>query len=225
MVRSLHRDALRAAENHESVSYYVFQVGYNQLYVQICSEMGVTSLPIGQPFNYKQPVNTPPYIWSGYLNDVIIAIGQMVAYLENYLGIPIQVTSKLVEDIDDKLRATIRNKPNEEREIQDAIENLLIIKEYEFNRGKVTIPYSTKYYTPDFTFDTLNTAMDVKLCNSQGDEKIIIDEINADIPAYKSKYMYVVFVIYDTGFIRDTLAFVKGIEKNNQNVYVTVVKH
>lgn len=121
--------------------------------------------------------------------------------------------------------AIIRKKPEEEKEIQDAIENLLIIKEYEFNREKVTIPYSTKYYTPDFTFDTLNTAMDVKLCNSQSDEKKIIDEINADIPAYKSKYMYVVFAVYDTGFIRDTLAFVKGIEKNNQSVYVTVVKH
>jgi hypothetical protein len=225
MVRSLHKEALRAAEAKEYVSYYAFQRRYRILYTQICLEMKVSIVSTGHPSDYKEPADTIEVFWSGYLNDVIVAIGQMVAYLENYLGVPIKVTSKLVEDIDDKLRATIHENPKNEREVQESVENLLIIKDYEFNREKVTIPYSTKYYTPDFTFDTLNTAMDVKLCNSPSDEKNVIDEINADIPAYKSKYGYVVFVVYDMGFIRDTLSFVKGIEKNNPSVYVTVVKH
>ena len=221
----MYKEALRAAEAKEYVSYYVFQRRYNELYGQVCIERDVPSLPIGQPVQYKNPYDTLPISWSGYLNDIIIEIGQLLAYLEDYLGVPIKVTSKLVEDIDDKLRAIIRKKPEDEREVQDAIENLLIAKDYEFNREKVSIPYSAKYYVPDFTFDALNTALDAKLCNSQTDEKKIIDEINADIPAYKSKYSYVVFVVYDTGFIRDTLVFVKGIEKSNPNVYVTVVKH
>ncbi|MDH5754601.1 MAG: hypothetical protein OEY95_05305 [Candidatus Bathyarchaeota archaeon] len=225
MARSLYKETSRAAEAKEYVSYYVFQSRYNQLYAQVCTEMGVPSLPIGQPVQYKGPYDTLSMSWSGYLNDIIVEIGQLLAYLENYLGVPIKVTSKLVEDIDDKLRAIIRKKPEDEREVQDAIENLLIAKDYEFNREKVSIPYSAKYYVPDFTFDALNTALDAKLCNSQSDERKIIDEINADIPAYKSKYLYVVFVVYDTGFIRDTLVFVKGIEKSNPNVYVTVVKH
>ena len=225
MVRSLHKEALRVAEAKEYASYYAFQQRYRMLYAQICLEMQVNSLPTGQPPNYGGPTGTIGILWSGYLNDVIIAMGQMVAYLENYLGVPTKVTTKLVEDIDEKLRATIRTKPEEERNVQDAVENLLIIKEYEYNREKVTIPYSSKYYTPDFTFDTLSTALEVKLCDAQGDEKRIIDEINADIPAIKSKYKYAVFVVYDVGFIRDTLAFVKGIEKNNPSTYVTVVKH
>lgn len=143
----------------------------------------------------------------------------------NHLDVPAKIISKLVEDIHDKLRVTIREKPKDEREVQDAIENLLNSKEYEFDREKVSIPYSSKYYVPDFTFDALDTALDAKLCNSPSDEKKIIDEINADIPAYKSKYSYVVFVVYDMGFIRDNRVFVKGIEKNNSNVRVTVVKH
>lgn len=225
MARSLHKEALRAAEAKEYVSYYVFMRRYNILYAQVCQVLGIAPLPTGHPIDYKNPAHTLMPFWSGYLNDVIIETGQLVAFLENHLGVPLKVTNKLVEDIEDKLRATVRKKPEGEREIQDAIENLLIIKEYEFNREKVTIPYSTKYFTPDFTFETLNTAMDVKFCNSQSDEKKIIDEINADIPAYKSKYAHAVFVVYDMGFIRDTLAFAKGIEKNNPDVYVTVIKH
>jgi len=225
IARSLHKEASRAAEAKEYVSYYVFQRRYDILYAQVCTEMGLTSLPTGQPVQYKGPFDTLPIAWSGYLNDIIVEIGQLLAYLQNYMNVPIKVTSKLVEDIDDKLRAIIRKKPEDEREVQDAIENLLIAKDYEFSREKVSIPYSTKCYIPDFTFDALNTALDAKLCNSESDEKKIIDDINADISAYKTRYLYVVFVVYDTGFIRDTLAFVKGIIKNNPNVYVTVVKH
>lgn len=188
-------------------------------------EMGVISLPTGHPPNYKYPGDTLHSFWAGYLNDVIVSIGQIVAFLENHLGVPIKVTSSLLEEIYKKLRATIRQIPKNEKEIQDAIENLLIISEYDYKREQITIPYSTKYFTPDFTFDTLSTAMDVKFCNSQSDEKKIIDEINSDIPAYKSKYNYAVFVVYDMGYIRDTLAFAKGFEMNNPNVYVAVVKH
>jgi hypothetical protein len=225
MARFLYKEASRAAQAGEYVSYYVFQRRYNILYAQVCTELGVPSLPIGHPVEYNNPYDTLRLSWAGYLNDVVVETGQLLAYLDNYLGVPIKVTSTLVEDIDDKLRAIIRKKPEDEKEVQDAVENLLIAKDYEYGREKVSIPYSSKYYVPDFTFDALNTALDVKICNSANDEKKIIDEINADIPAYKTKYKYVVFVVYDTGFIRDTLVFVKGIEKNNPNVYVTVVKH
>jgi len=225
MTRALYKETSRAAEAKEYVSYYVFQKRYNEIYAQVCQEVGVSSLPIGQPVQYKSPYDTLEVAWSGFLNDIIVEIGQLLAYLEDFLGVPTKVTSRLVEDIDEKLRAMIRKKPEDEKEVQDAIENLLVAKDYEYSREKVSIPYSSKYYMPDFTFDALNTALDVKICNSANDEKKIIDEINADIPAYKTKYKYLVFVVYDTGFIRDTLVFVKGIEKNNPNVYVTVVKH
>ena len=169
--RSLHKEALRAAEAKEYVSYFTLMRRYNMLYAQVLQVLNVTDLPTGLPIAYNGPANTIPSFWPGYLNDVVVETGQLVIFLEGSVGIPLKVTNKLVEDIEDKLRATVRKKPEAEKEIQDAIENLLIIKEYDFNREKVTIPYSTKYFTPDFTFETLNSAMDVKFCNSQSDEK------------------------------------------------------
>ena len=52
-----------------------------------------------------------------------------------------------------------------------------------------------------------------------------IDEINADIPAYKTRYKNLLFVVYDMGCIRDISSFVGDIESNNKNVSVIVVKH
>jgi len=67
MARSLYKEALRAAEAKEYVSYYVFQRRYNELYGQVCIERDVPSLPIGQPVQYKNPYDTLPISWSGYL--------------------------------------------------------------------------------------------------------------------------------------------------------------
>jgi hypothetical protein len=64
-----------------------------------------------------------------------------------------------------------------------------------------TVPYSTKRYIPDFTFDSLGLAVEIKLCNRPGREKEIIDEINSDIVGYQSSYERILFVIYDLGFI------------------------
>jgi len=65
----------------------------------------------------------------------------------------------------------------------------------------------------------------VKLCDSADDEKKIIDEINADIPAYKQRYQYLLFVVYDVAIIRRLEDYTSGIEKNNPNVTVLLIKH
>jgi hypothetical protein len=133
--------------------------------------------------------------------------------------------SQVATDIQNNLRRLVRNRPNKEKEVQDHLEDLLALKGYEFQREKVTIPYSTKSYTPDFTSEYLNMAIDVKLCNSPNDEKSIIDEINADIPAYKTRYQYLLFVVYDIAIIRRLRDYTSDIEKNNSNVTVLVIKH
>jgi hypothetical protein len=40
----------------------------------------------------------------------------------------------------------------------------------------------------------------------------MIDEINADIIGYQSKYERILFVIYDLGFIRDVALYCSSIE-------------
>lgn len=133
--------------------------------------------------------------------------------------------SEVTTDIQNYLRRLIRKRPTKEKEVQDHLEDLLALKGHEFKREQVTIPYSTKSYIPDFTSDSLSIAIDVKLCDSPDDEKKIIDEINADIPAYKQRYQYLLFVVYDVAVIRRLEDYTSDIEKNNPNVIVLVIKH
>lgn len=127
--------------------------------------------------------------------------------------------------IQNNLRKLIRNKPKSEKEIQDAIENLLIGTKYEtlFVREKISIPFSSKHYFPDFTSESLDTIIEAKFCDSPEDEKKIIAEINDDIVAYKTKFNNLIFVVYDLGFIRDIDQFKKPFETMKM-VTVLVVK-
>lgn len=133
---------------------------------------------------------------------------------------------KIISLIDTKLRKFIRNKPEKEKEIQDALENLFIGADLdkEFTREKEHISYSSKSYIPDFVFDKIKTIVETKLCTSTTKEKEIISEINDDIIAYKTKYANLIFVIYDLGIIRDQDQFRNSLEENEHTI-VKVIKH
>lgn len=133
--------------------------------------------------------------------------------------------SEVVSEAKNYLRFMILKTPRNEGEVQDALEILLRIKGYHFDREKVTIPYSTKSFKPDFTSDRHGIAGDVKLCDTVDDERRIINETNADIPAYKLKYPHLIFIVYDLQIIRDVATFCHGIEENNPDVSVLVIKH
>lgn len=134
---------------------------------------------------------------------------------------------KIISLIDTKLRKFIRNKPEREKEIQDALENLFIGADLdkEFTREKETIPYSSKSYIPDFVFKRISTIVETKLCTSTAKEKEIISEINDDIVAYKTEYSNIIFVVYDLGFIRDQDQFRNSLEEHDEHVIVKVIKH
>ena len=52
----------------------------------------------------------------------------------------------------------------------------------------------------------------------------MIEEINADITAYKKEYKNILFVIYDIGIIRDESEIKRDIEKT-EGVHAIIVKH
>ena len=131
---------------------------------------------------------------------------------------------RIINIAERKLRKTIRGKPTYEKEIQNAFENLLIGTDVPYSRETERIEYSSKAYTPDFTIQKIDLAIDIKLCARERREKEIIAEINDDILAYQTKYGNLFFIVYDVGFIRDTDRFIGAFEKN-QNVIVKVVKH
>ena len=134
---------------------------------------------------------------------------------------------KIISLIDTKLRKFIRDRPEKEKEIQDALENLFIGADLdkEFTREKEHISYSSKSYIPDFVFGKIKTIVETKLCTSTTKEKEIISEINDDIIAYKTKYANLIFVIYDLGIIRDQDQFRNSLEENDEHIIVKVIKH
>jgi REase_DpnII-MboI len=131
---------------------------------------------------------------------------------------------KVINLAEYKLRKTIRNVPAGEKEIQDAFENLLVGADIPYSRETDSIVYSSKTYTPDFSVARANLAIEIKLSNRKEREKEVIAEINDDILAYSTKYGNLIFVIYDTGFIRDVERFTEHFE-DREGVVVKVVKH
>jgi len=85
------------------------------------------------------------------------------------------------------------------------------------------VKMSVKELVPDFILIRLSLAIEVKLVNSASRAKEAVDEINADVAAYSKAYRNVLFVVYDTGIIRDELEFRQDLERGG-NVAVIVVK-
>jgi hypothetical protein len=149
----------------------------------------------------------------------------MVSFLEVVQKDAVKILTNLEEFLFKNLRKSIRNKPVNEKEVQEIVEIMLISKGYVFQREKVRINYSSKEFIPDFTFEDLDAVLEVKLCKTDKKEKDIVDEINADIPAYLSRYGNVTFLVYDLEIIRDVDLFVNDIEKNNPRIKVLIIQH
>ena len=76
--------------------------------------------------------------------------------------------------------------------------------------GRVKI--SVKEAIPDFVFLKLGLALEIKFVPRAARVKEIVDEINADVVAYSKAYRSLLFVVYDTGFIRDEVEFRRDLE-------------
>ncbi len=123
-----------------------------------------------------------------------------------------------------KLRKVIRDKPEKEKQVQDAFENLLIGTDITYGREVDSIEYSSKTYIPDFSLTEISLVVEVKLCSREEREKELPAEINDDILAYRTKYQNLLFIVYDLGYIRDQDKFCGSFEEH-ENVTVKVVKH
>jgi len=131
---------------------------------------------------------------------------------------------KIFSTIEYKLRKLIRDTPNNEKVVQDALENLLIGADIPYSREADSIEYSSKTYTSDFSISKADLAIECKFCARSGREKEMIAEINDDILAYKTKYGNILFVIYDVGVIRDVDRFIGHFE-TQEGVIVKIIKH
>lgn len=162
-------------------------------------------------------------LWKSHAEEAALHLSMLAAYLQSKLGKTQQEYELVIDAIRSNLRPAVHDDPKHEREVQNALETIFRVRGFDFRREQETVPYSTKRYIPDFTFDRLGLAVEVKLSKDKDRERDMIDEINADIIGYAGKYDRCVFVVYDLGFIRDVARFSEDIEKN-PGAHVLIVK-
>lgn len=124
------------------------------------------------------------------------------------------------------LRRMFKDKPPQDEDVlQREIEKILNVLQLDLKKEQDQIAFSVSGRIPDFTVHELSLAIEAKLCNSVKRVKDIVEEINSDITAYKTKYNNLLFIIYDTGgFITDEPKFIGDFERN-KGVMVIITKH
>lgn len=161
-------------------------------------------------------------------DSVLSNVSVLRAVLEEKLGVVEGKTAALRDFLQARLRAVMLRTPEVERDVQDAVEQLLIgrgmQKGQDYDREVGRVKVSVKEAVPDFIFPPLSLALEVKLIKTAARVKEVVDEINADIASYSSKYRELIFLVHDLGHIRDEIEFRHDLEKAG-NVDVIVVKH
>jgi len=203
--------------------YSVYLDEYNRLVPLVIEQFGEEARRLFQPISSVPDHLSGGDIWVKYSELAAARLSTLASYLQSKLGTTDKQIQAILDLINANLRPSIFQDPQREVEIQNALEVMFRARALDYRREKIAIEYSSKKFIPDFTFETLDLALEVKLCNSPDKEKAIVDEINADIPAYQSRYRHIVFVVYDLGFVRDVNQFKSGIE-SNAGVHVLVIK-
>jgi hypothetical protein len=227
MAKAAARNAERACEiagqntaHVRGYSGYAAYIGeYNRLVPLVVEQFGEEAEHLFKPIAGSETSAKLVF----YSELAAARLSALASYLQTKLGATDRQIAGIVDLVRANLRPAIFDDPEREADVQNALETIFRVRELDYRREKISIPYSSKKYIPDFTFESLDLAVEVKLCRSENDVKVIIDQINADLPAYQTRYRHAMFVVYDLGFIRDVGQFKSGIE-SNPDVYVVVVK-
>lgn len=162
------------------------------------------------------------------LEQVLVCTKMLYALVEGNIDFVEDEIENYDNFIFNRLRSCLFKAPDTEKEVQNALETLLIGKglnkgqDYDRETGKFN--FSGREYIPDFIIPKLKLCIEVKLLKDTNKKSKIIEEINADITAYSKEYANLLFVIYDIGIIRDEIEFKRDIE-NAGNVKLVIVKH
>jgi len=234
---SIRADALRRAMDSTMTGStpdhgkWVGFKSYARAYNEIAQQYQKLS---GQPvsvFQLDSIKNWGDMVWpeqKAMFDAVYVQVLMISSLLANYdVGISASI-SEIQDMLFANLRKVIFSQPEQEIEIQNAIEALLVGRgmqrgvNYDRESGKVK--FSGKEFIPDFVFPSLDMALEAKLIKEPAKISRCVEEMSADIPAYLSKYKNVLFCVYDTGVIRDVAEFQSGFERQT-GVRICVVKH
>ena len=214
-------------------SRYVSFKSYAELYNNIAREaervLGLPKTSFTEFYTSKMG-SYADTLWGAQkqiVEQVSVSVGMLLSYLESATDFVEDEFENIANFIRSKLRASIFSIPSKEVVVQNAIEALLIgrnmTKGIDYDRETGKFEFSGKEYIPDFIIPKMNLCIEVKLLR-EGKKSRIIDEINADITAYSTKYERLLFVVYDLGVIRDEAEFRRDIENAGANIKVVIVK-
>lgn len=163
-----------------------------------------------------------------YFDEVYTNLLILRSFIESNGGLNQVEAENILNFLKANLRKAIYAEPQHERDIQNAIEILLVgkgmQKGIDYDRETGRVKHAGKESVPDFVFRQEKMVLEVKICNRSGKLADIIDEMNADIIAYSTIYERVWFLVYDIGFIRDEGELIQGLQKSEQ-VKCAIVKH
>ncbi|OHE25571.1 MAG: hypothetical protein A3J94_00640 [Syntrophus sp. RIFOXYC2_FULL_54_9] len=163
-----------------------------------------------------------------YFDEVYANLSILKSFIEANGGITAAEAENILNFLKANLRKAIYTEPSTERDVQNAIESLLVGKGMQkglaYDRETGRVKHAGKESVPDFVFPNERMVLEVKFSNRDGKLASLIDEMNADIVAYSTTYERVWFLVYDMGFIRDEDEIIQGLQKSD-NVKCAVVKH
>jgi hypothetical protein len=168
-----------------------------------------------------------PFQRKEIFDGVYANLSLLKASLENEIGVVEDETDALRDFLQARLRSAVLHEPERERDVQDALETLLIgrgmQKGIDYDREVGRVKVSVKEVIPDFIIPRLALALEVKLIKPSTRVRAIVDEMNADIRAYSKQYRTILFLVYDMGNVRDETEFKQDLEDAG-SVVVVVVK-
>lgn len=181
-------------------------------------------------FNMENMRGSGDTVWpvqESILEQTLLYAKMLLAGLEGSMDFADDEFDNLSDFLQLRLRSVVFTLPEKEVEIQNAIESLLLgrglSKGLDYDRESGKFEFSGKEYIPDFIIPKMSLGIEVKLLRP-GRKSQIIEEISADITAYRKQYPRLLFVVYDLGVIQNEEEFKRDIEMTD-GVKVVVVKH
>jgi hypothetical protein len=210
-------------------SYQTYARKYNSLVLEVAKvATGTTLLDVFDLDKIPSLGDTIAVQQKSIFDSVHANLVILKSFLENKIGIKEDKILQIKDFLEANLRRAVFNIPDKEIEIQNTIEQLLIgkgmVKGVDYDREVGRVKISIKEVIPDFIFQKLGLALEVKLSKTTEKSKAIVDEINADIMSYGKEYQSIIFLVYDLGSIRDEMEFKNDLEVND-GISVIIIKH
>lgn len=161
------------------------------------------------------------------LEQVFLSAKMLLSSLEESIDFVDDEFDNIENFFQSRIRTVIFQKPEREVEVQNAVESLLLgrglAKGVDYDRESGKFEFSGREYIPDFIMPKMSLCIEVKLLK-EGRKSKIIEEISADITAYKKEYERQLYIVYDLGVIQNEVEFKRDIEMSD-GVKVIIVKH